>query len=345
MSFNSFVEFVDTNYSCMWTKRVDGTNIDRVLILHVTKGNVHPNMQAAGTYSKGGGAKKTAFDLTSPIKLPAASSPTWNAGLISNSRGRSTQLREPIKEPINAWDSSTNSYKRTKIQISFPPGQPSSSTRRSLIGNSPGSKNWSDYVWSQVEDDGFIIFMKSGNNMTLSFGTPYHSELHELIEEFGVSKKSPGCYFERPPPKITSTSGHIYVLKHPYDDKWLKIGKAGSFKLVRSRLSAYNTGSPIKYSMLYVKPTSHQDDAETAVHDALEDAGVSRNGNTEWFQTDLVTAQRCIDFQVNTYWPSDDPPFSLGTGDTSKTNRKITWVVLFGLGSLLFLLYNLIKIS
>ena len=335
MPFDAFVDFINTNYSNRWNGRIDGTSINRVLLLHVTKGNVHEDLHLPGQYSKGGGAKKTAFDLTSPISIPAASSATWNAGLISSSRNRTTLLRVPFKEPINAWDASRGSYRRTQIQIAFPRGQPSSSGWRSLIGNSRSSDNWSEYVWSQVGDDGFIVFMKSGNNMTLSFGTPYHSELHDLIAEFGVKRNSPGCYFERPLPSITSSSGHVYVLEHPYDNNWLKVGKAGD---VKARLSSYNTGSPTRMTMPHIKPTSNQHDAEKAVHDALVASGITRN--REWFQTDLATVIRCIDMQVDTNWPSTKPSFSLGKYSISKTNTSVFWAILCGLGALL-LLYKL----
>jgi len=332
MGFEDFVDFIDSNYPNRWNNTTNGTSINRVLILHVTKGNVHENLRRAmGTYSA---SKKTQFDLTSPVSMPAASSATWNAGLISSNRARSTLPREPFKEPILAWDASTASYRRTQIQIAFPAGGPSSQGWRSLIGNSRSSDTWSDYVWSQVGDNGFIIFMKSGNNMTLSFGTPYHSELHDLIAEFGVSRNSPGCYFERPLPSITSSSGHVYVLRHPYDDAWLKVGKA---KNVKSRLSSYNTGSPIRYDMPHIKPTNNQEDAETAVHNALVGAGIPRN--REWFQTDLDTVIRCVDRQIDINWPSSKPSFRLGSADANETKSGLFWAASLGLIALFILLY------
>jgi len=329
ISFSNFVDFIDSNYLAKWKGSIDGTSINRVLIIHVTLGNVHESLRSTAYAA----SNKTAFDLTSPFSLPAATSATWNSGLISSIRSRSTSLRDPLLEPIHAWDDSRNSYRRCQIQISFPPGQPSSSGWRSLIGNSRSVGQWSEYVWSQVVDGGFIIFMKSGNRMTLSFGTPYHAELHDLIEEFGVGRGSPGCYLERPLPSITSTSGHVYVLEHPYDKQWLKVGKAGPIK---SRLSSYNTGSPVKYSMPYIKPTNNQDDAETAVHDALVATGIVRRPGTEWFQTDLATAIQCIDSQVDNNWPSTKPSFSLGTS-TSRTKTSVIWPIICVLGGLLLL--------
>ena len=95
MPFDDFVDFMNAKFPEKWYKSIDGTSIDRVLLLHVTKGNVHESLHSSGLYSKGGGSKKTAFDLTSPISMPAASSATWNAGLISSSPGTkpTTSLR------------------------------------------------------------------------------------------------------------------------------------------------------------------------------------------------------------------------------------------------------------
>ena len=146
--------------------------------------------------------------------------------------------------------------------------------------------------------------------------------------------------FPRPLLDITSTSGHVYVLKHPYDAEWLKVGKVGNFKLVRSRLSSYNTGSPIRYTMPYIKPTRNQHEAEKAVHDTLVAAGIARKG--EWFQAELETVVRCIDKQIDTNWPSDKPSFSLGDDDVeSRAENSIAMAIIFA-GIALILSYFLI---
>ena len=62
--------------------------------------------------------------------------------------------------------------------------------------------------------------------------------------------------------------------------------------------------------MPYIKPTNNQHDAEKEIHDALDAAGV-RRGQGEWFETDLGTAIRCINKQVDTNWPSTEQPFAL----------------------------------
>lgn len=86
-----------------------------------------------------------------------------------------------------------------------------------------------------------------------------------------------------------SGSDYVYVITHPDFDGWVKVGQALNMK---NRMSQYNTGSPVDYTLVKQWKVMGAI-ADKTLHNALEAAGIERK--REWFKADEVTVLAYLD--------------------------------------------------
>jgi T5orf172 domain len=99
---------------------------------------------------------------------------------------------------------------------------------------------------------------------------------------------------------IYKTPGYIYIVFNRLTPGFIKVGKT---KNLKQRLASLNTGSPIKFNLLYAEHFEYCDFIERYIHDTM-DFRVSRR--KEWYEynhkiamsrTDLVgEIKECIEF-------------------------------------------------
>jgi len=77
---------------------------------------------------------------------------------------------------------------------------------------------------------------------------------------------------------IYKTPGYIYIVFNRLTPGFVKVGKT---KNLKQRLSSLNTGSPVKFNLLYAEHLDYCDYIERFVHDTM-DFRVSKR--KEWYE-------------------------------------------------------------
>ena len=87
--------------------------------------------------------------------------------------------------------------------------------------------------------------------------------------------------------------GVVYAITNPAWPNWIKVGKSGS---IGSRVSSYQTGSPLRdYKVEHKRLFSECGAAEKKIHRKLRKSPLVLDDNGEWFKTNLSTVVSIIE--------------------------------------------------